>query len=123
MATSTNNSANHTVHVVEPGFNSKGVKTPAQALTEPVDMKIFDKVLQKTLKNEGTFTLVLGPGFSKDQPELAGMHQKANCIGLSSIEQLRFLQSHGLTQIVMGRQHPTLIQNARALGIDVVVGG
>lgn len=122
-ATSSKTIVDHVVHVVQPNFNTAGFKESLQALTAAVNLGIFDKATQSVLKSGKTFTLVLGQGFDTTSQVEAMAIQPANCAGLSSIEQLRFLQKAGLTQIVMGRNRPTLVQNARALGIDVIVGG
>jgi hypothetical protein len=111
---------NHTIHVVEPGFNAVGVRNDVQAITEDVSMARFDANTKKVLKSDKTFTLVLGKGFEQNDGELSVLGQ---CKALNSIEQLRFLKNHGLERIVMARLHGVLVQNARAVGIEVIIGG
>ncbi|MER9052475.1 hypothetical protein NKJ73_22095 [Mesorhizobium sp. M0074] len=107
------------VFVVEPGFN--GVVTPDdfRALTEPANPELFDDDFLTATENKGPFIMVLGSGF--ETADVTG--GLGACAGLASVEQLRFLQGRGLSTIVMARSHPVLVQNARAVGLDVVVGG
>ena len=113
----------HCALTVQPGFNLVGLdpKDLAQRLTTPADMAHFDKTVADVLRSGKNFTLVLGNGF--EQASVAEGLASGPCAGLASVEQLKFLQSHGLKTIVMARLHGTLVQNARALGIDVIVGG
>ncbi len=103
--------------VVEPGFNAFGDEPDQRALVEPGRMEVFDPEFQKILQKNHPFLLVLGKGFENDPA------RPLPCLGLASIEQLRLLKSHGMKRIVMARPHGTLMQNARAINIDVIVGG
>jgi hypothetical protein len=109
------------VLVVEPGFNAAQGESDLRSLTEPANPSIFDPEFMTTISKKKPFIMVLGAGF--ETAETARGFINLPCKGLASVEQLRFLQDHGLTTIVMSRMHGTLVQNARAIGLEVVVGG
>jgi hypothetical protein len=107
-------------HVVEPGFNSVGIEDAIQALTARAEMALFDKNTRDVLSRKQPFVLVLGKGFEEDAVVREGL-AAAPCKGLAGIDQLRFLQQHGLKRIVMERLHGTLAQNAKSVGIEVQI--
>lgn len=110
----------HVTVKVEPGFNAVGMKDPVQALEAKASMEIFDESFQKLMKSDNTFTIVLGNGF--ETADVAMGIGAGPCAGMASLEQLKYMKEHGLRQIVMARPHPTLYQNAKAVGIDVISG-
>lgn len=110
----------HVTAVVQPGFNSKGLDNPIQALQAEAKMEIFSEEFRKLLESKTTFTMVLGDQF--ETADVTEGLRAAPCMGLASVEQLKFLKSHGLVQILMARVHGTLVQNAKAVGIDVIAG-
>jgi hypothetical protein len=107
------------VHTVEPGFNAYGGESNVQALTDSTSIDDFDDATREVLESDQSFVLRLGPGF--ENADVAAGLIAAPCFKLAAVEQLRFLQARGLQRIEMGRLHGTLAQNARALGIEVVV--
>jgi len=110
----------HVTVKVEPGFNAVGMKDPVQALEAKAAIEIFDERFQEVLKSKNTFTLVLGNGF--ETADVSMGLGSSPCAGLASLAQLKYMKEHGLRQIVMARPHPTLYQNAKAAGIDVISG-
>jgi hypothetical protein len=108
-----------TKHHVEPNFNGVGINANKTGLDLEPTLDIFDAPTRRLLEKKQPFTLVLGAGF--EDAETRARFQGYVCRGLASIEQLRFLKDHGLRRIEMGSAHGSLIQNARAVGIDVVI--
>lgn len=105
--------------VVQPGFNTMTEPDPVQALTTTPTLETFDSETQSVLTAGEEFSLVLGDGFETADVAQGFVH--APCAGLAGAEQLRFLKEHGLRRIVMSRLHGTLAQNAKALGIEIVI--
>jgi hypothetical protein len=113
--------ASSRVVTVQPGFNAVGFEEPVQALEAKPDYEIFDKDFVEVMRGADDFVLVLGRGF--ETANAAAGLGSAPCGGLAGIPQLRYLQKHGLTTIVMASQHGTLAQNARSIGIEVIAAG
>lgn len=108
------------VVLVEPGFNTVLGEDDPRTLLDTANLDNFEQEFRDILGESQPFILVLGPGF---EARGVGDGPGVRCAGMASIEQLRLFKSSGLTAIVMGRRHGTLVQNARALGIPVVIGG
>lgn len=106
--------ANGSIVIVQPGFNAINGEDDPRAILEPAELDNFDEAFKKVLVAKKPFVLVLGGGF--ESIDVA-------CLGLASIEQLRLFKDNGLTSIVMAKRHGILVQNARALEIEVVIGG